>query len=92
MRFRTALKLAGKTATGLEVPEHVVTGLGRGKRPPMHVTINGYTYRSTVAPMGEKFMIPVSAASREAARPSPASESPNGGPRWARSSRRLPLC
>ncbi|MEA2579718.1 MAG: hypothetical protein QOE83_610 [Actinomycetota bacterium] len=67
MRFRTTLELAGKAATGLEVPEKVVTGLGHGKRPPVRVTINGYTYRTTVAPMGGRFLIPVSAAIREAA-------------------------
>jgi hypothetical protein len=41
MRFRTTIELGGKTATGFEVPEEVVTGLGRGKRPPVRVTIGG---------------------------------------------------
>ena len=49
MRFRATVEQAGKTATGIEVPETVVEGLGAGKRPPVRVTINGYTYRSTVA-------------------------------------------
>jgi hypothetical protein len=52
VRFRTTVLLGGKTATGIEVPAAVVTSLGAGKRPPVQVTINGYTYRSTVAPMG----------------------------------------
>jgi hypothetical protein len=60
MGFRTTILQTGKTAAGIEVPEAVVTALGSGKRPKVNVTINGYTYRSTVAPMGGVFMIGVS--------------------------------
>jgi hypothetical protein len=67
MRFHTIIELGGKTATGMRVPDEVVEALGAGKRPAVAVTINGYTYRSTIAPMGGVFMIPVSAAVREAA-------------------------
>ncbi len=67
MTFRTTLFLGGKTATGIEVPAHIVEGLGGGKKPAVHVTINGYTYRSTVAVMGGKFMLPVSAEVRQGA-------------------------
>ncbi len=67
MRFRVTLLLAGKTATGFEVPAEVVEGLGKGKRPPVRVTINGHTYRSTVAPMSGVFMLGVSAENRAAA-------------------------
>ena len=52
--------------TGIEVPEEVVTGLGAGKRPPVTVSVNGYTYRSTVAPMGGKYLIPFSSDKRTA--------------------------
>jgi hypothetical protein len=45
----------------------VLEGLGAGKRPPVRVTINGYTYRSTVASMGGGFMVGVNAQNREAA-------------------------
>ena len=45
MRFKATLELAGKTATGFTVPDDVVERLGAGKRPPVKVTINGYTYR-----------------------------------------------
>jgi hypothetical protein len=65
MKFRSVLHLGGKTATGIRVPDEVVTGLGSGKRPAVRVTIGGYTYRSTVAPMGGEFWIPVSAEVRE---------------------------
>ena len=67
MRFRGIIQLSGKTATGIQVPAEVVEKLGSGKRPPVRVTINGYTYRSTVAPMGGEFMLPVSAEVRERA-------------------------
>ena len=65
MRFRATIQLGGKTATGIEVPPEVVASLGPSKRPPVLVTINGYSYRSTVAPLGGVFMLPVSAEVRE---------------------------
>ncbi|MEV5896161.1 YdeI/OmpD-associated family protein [Nonomuraea fuscirosea] len=67
MRFRTTIELAGKTATGFEVPAAVVEEFGAGKRPAVTVTINGHTYRSTVAPMGGRFLLPLSAENRQAA-------------------------
>jgi hypothetical protein len=68
MRFRAILELGGKTATGIRVPEDVVAALGAGKRPPVRVTINGHTYRSTIAPMGGVFMVGVSAENRAGAK------------------------
>jgi len=67
MKFRATLELGGKTATGIEVPTEVVDALGSGKRPAVRVTIRGHTYRSTVASMGGRFMLPVSAENRESA-------------------------
>lgn len=67
MKFRTTLELSGKTATGVEVPPDVVAALGQSKKPAVRVTINGYTYRSTVATMGGRFMLPVSAEVRAGA-------------------------
>ena len=67
MRFRTTLLQNGKTATGFRVPDDVVEALGEGKRPPVRVTINGYTYRSTVAVMGGEYMLGVSAENRAGA-------------------------
>jgi Bacteriocin-protection, YdeI or OmpD-Associated/Domain of unknown function (DUF1905) len=67
MRFRTKLLAAGKTAAGIEVPAKVVESLGSSKRPAVSVTINGFTYRSTVAVMGGKFMVGMSGERREAA-------------------------
>ena len=68
MRFRAVIQLNGKTATGIAVPSEVVASLGSSKRPLVRVMLNGYTYRSTVAPMGGAFMLPVSAEVREGAR------------------------
>lgn len=67
MRFRTTLQLEGKTATGFSVPADVVEALGKGKRPPVLVTIGTHTYRSTVAAYGDVFMLPLSAENRNAA-------------------------
>jgi hypothetical protein len=68
MKFRASIELSGKTATGIEVPAAVVAKLGSSKKPAVRVSIKGYTYRSTVASMGGRFMLPVSAEVREAAR------------------------
>lgn len=67
MRFRGVLLLNGKTATGIEVPADVVAALGPAKRLAVRVTIGAYSYRSTVAPMGGAFMLPVSAEHRRGA-------------------------
>ncbi|QJD86056.1 YdeI/OmpD-associated family protein [Cohnella herbarum] len=67
MKFRTKIELRGKTATGFEVPEEVVASLGSGKKPAVRITIGNYTYRSTVASMGGRFMIPLSAENRTSA-------------------------
>src|SRR5713226_8439218 len=60
MKFRAVILLGGKTATGIEVPPEVVASMGTSKKPPVRVTIKGYTYRSTVAVLGGKFMVGVS--------------------------------
>ncbi len=68
MKFRGTLLLAGKTATGFEVPAGVVADLGAGKKPAVTVTLNnGYSYRSSVGSMGGRFMLPVSAEHRAGA-------------------------
>ncbi|MGH2610510.1 MAG: YdeI/OmpD-associated family protein [Tepidiformaceae bacterium] len=67
MRFRATILQSGKTATGIEVPPDLVAALGSSKKPAVRVTIRDYTYPSTVATMGGKFMLPVSAEVRQAA-------------------------
>lgn len=60
LRFETAIVQIGNN-TGICVPVEVVEKLGAGKKPPVMVTVNDYTYRNTIAVMGGKFMIGVSA-------------------------------
>lgn len=67
MRFHATIELNGKTATGIEVPADVMAALGPGKRPSVRVTINGYSYPSTVGSMGGRSLIPVSAEVRSRA-------------------------
>jgi hypothetical protein len=67
MKIHALIEQTGKTACGFSVPADVVLALGKGKRPAVNVTINGYTYRSTVAPMGGRYLIGVSAENRAAA-------------------------
>ena len=61
------VELGGKTATGIPVPDEVIDALGSSKRPPVTITINGYTYRTTDVRMGGQFFVPLSAENRAAA-------------------------
>ncbi|TCO55080.1 YdeI/OmpD-associated family protein [Actinocrispum wychmicini] len=67
MKFRTTVELGGKTATGIAVPDDIVDGFDAGKRPAVKITIEGFTYRTTVARMGGRYMVPLSAENRTAA-------------------------
>jgi Bacteriocin-protection, YdeI or OmpD-Associated/Domain of unknown function (DUF1905) len=67
VKFKTTLLRAGKTATGIGVPVEVVESFNAGKKVPVKVTINGYTYQNTVAIYGGRFFIGVSAEHRKGA-------------------------
>jgi hypothetical protein len=67
MRFRATLESHGKIGTGIQVPAEVIATLGAGRRPPVRVTITGHTFRDTIAALGERFIVGVSAANRAAA-------------------------
>jgi hypothetical protein len=67
MRFHTTILQSGKTATGIRIPDEVVEALGAGRRPAVRVSINGFTYRSTVAVMGGDYMVGVNADNRAGA-------------------------
>jgi Bacteriocin-protection, YdeI or OmpD-Associated/Domain of unknown function (DUF1905) len=67
MKFEASVELHGKTATGIEVPEDVVAGLGDSKRPAVTVSIGAHSYRTTVSRMGGHYLIPLSAENRTAA-------------------------
>src|SRR3954470_14138580 len=67
MRFQTTIRQAeGSTATGIEIPDDVMSTLGAGKKPPVHLTVNGYAYRSTVATVDGRSMVGFSADHRAA--------------------------
>jgi len=64
MKFKTTIVQTGNN-TGIEVSEKILYELGGGKKPLVVVIINGYTYRSAVGKMGEKFMLSLSAENRK---------------------------
>ena len=66
-RFRTKILQGGVTATGIVIPDAVVAALGAGRKPPVRVTLGGYTYRTTIATVSGAFMVSVSADVRAAA-------------------------
>ena len=60
MKFRTLVQQErGLNATGLVVPDAVVAALGVGKRAPVVVTVNGYSYRFTIMAMGGEAKLPL---------------------------------
>ena len=65
-RFETIVRLEGKSATMFEVPLDVRAVFGRA-RPPVLVTINGYTYRSTIAAYGDRYYLPLNRHNRQGA-------------------------
>lgn len=65
MRFDTTLFQTGNN-TGIEVPPEVVAALGGGKRAAVTVTVNGFTYPSTLAVMGGRHLLPFSSDKRAA--------------------------
>ena len=64
--FRSTIVQTGKTACGIQVPEAIVEALGGSKRPAVVVTLDHYSYRSTVAPMGGEWWVGVNADHRAA--------------------------
>jgi hypothetical protein len=67
MRFRTEILSNGKTAAGIEIPLEVLDALGASRKPAVKVSLNGYTYRSTVATVNGAYMVGVSNDVRRAA-------------------------
>lgn len=63
MRFETTLSQFGNN-TGIEVPPSVLDALGGGRRPAVSVTVNGYTFRTTVGAMRGLALVPFSAERR----------------------------
>src|SRR5690348_16135111 len=62
--FRTTLKKKRGNGYGIEIPPTIIETLGARQKPAVKVTMNGKTYRSTVAVMGGLYMVGVSAENR----------------------------
>lgn len=67
MKFRAELESSGKTTAGFGVPESIVEALGGGKHPKIVATVNGFTFRTSIASMGGRYMFGVSADRRKEA-------------------------
>jgi hypothetical protein len=67
MEFSAELLSTGGTTTGFVVPDDVVEALGAGRRPKVVVTVDGHTWRTSIASMGGRFLLGASAAVRAAA-------------------------
>lgn len=66
MKFTSQLTVVENDNAGIPVPQGVVAALGGGNHPKVSLTLNGFTYRSSIAKMGDGFWIPVSKARRKA--------------------------
>jgi hypothetical protein len=66
LHFESRLE-SDQGACFIRVPPQTLTALGKGKRLPVKVTINGYTCRTTIAVYGGKSYLGVRRDVREAA-------------------------
>ncbi|PRY24780.1 YdeI/OmpD-associated family protein [Pseudosporangium ferrugineum] len=64
MKFRGELLATGGTTTGFQVGDEFVAGLGGGGRPKVVVTVNGHSWRGSIARMGGSYWLGVSAERR----------------------------
>jgi hypothetical protein len=64
MELTAELLATGKNTAGFEIPESVVEALGGGRRPKVAVTVNGFTFRTSIARMGGRYLLGVSADRR----------------------------
>lgn len=67
MHLVSELTATGGTTTGIRIPDEAVAELGGGNRPKVVATVNGHTWRTSIARMGGAFWLGVSAENRAAA-------------------------
>lgn len=67
MHLVSELTATGGTTTGIRIPDEAVAELGGGNRPKVVATVNGHTWRTSIARMGGAFWLGVSAENRTAA-------------------------
>src|SRR5215203_1203331 len=65
--FTTFVRAMTEKATTLPVPNEAVAALGKEKKPRVTVTLNGYTFRSTIQVYGGQSALPFHAEDREGA-------------------------
>ena len=65
MKLHATLELTGRTSTGFRIPDELVEELGGGGRPKVTVTVNGASWRTSIARMGGEYWLGASAANRE---------------------------
>lgn len=73
MKFSAELLSTGRNTAGFEVPADVVESLGGGGHPKVSVTVNGYTFRTSIARMGGRYLLGFSAERRTEAGVTPGS-------------------
>jgi hypothetical protein len=61
MKFRAVVEQGGKTARASPSPTRSWPRSAAGKKPAVSVTINGYTYRTSIATVSGTFKVGVSA-------------------------------
>ena len=71
MKFTAELLSSGKNTAGFVVPDSVVESLGGGAHPKVSVTVNGYTFRTSIARMGGRYLLGFSAERRTEAAVTP---------------------
>lgn len=67
MKFKAKIFTGGGNTAGFWVPNEVVESFNKGKRVPVVVTINGYSYRNTITTYEGKSAVGVSIENREKA-------------------------
>lgn len=65
MKFTAEIFTGGGQTAGFWIPDDVMKSLGDKKRIPVRVTLNGYTYLSTIASYEGKQAVGISIENRE---------------------------
>lgn len=66
VRYTGELRRTGGNTAGFLIPDDVVEALRGGLRPKVVVTVDGYSWRSSIANMGDEFCLGVSMSHRAA--------------------------
>jgi hypothetical protein len=74
MRIRLQLQATGGNTAGFQIADELVEELGSSRRPAVTATVNGHTWRTSIARMGGEFWLGVSVANRAAAGVAPGDE------------------